>query len=214
MTSALAYNLSVVLIHHIVKQSVLDTIMKASPNVELAKYQPPNMQQAHNQRFYVLYDYLLNHPEINYFIVNDIRDTETVQDPMKIMSAIGDYFFAAPDIPFYNEIGIFFWLKRYFKNCFPNFKNKEELFSTHGVFNSGVIGGTRHVMLTILSRIMLLLEVARPGLCDMVSQQIVFHMYYNRVVCTYPIFGGYLLGMPGPYGMAMKHKKFLHHNGV
>ena len=214
MTSALAFNLSVVLIHNIVKQSVLDTIIKASPNVELAKYQPPNQQQAHNQRFYVLYDYLLNHPEINYFIINDIRDTETVQDPMKIMSAIGDYFFAAPDIPFYNEIGIFPWLKRYFENCFPNFKNKEELFSTHGVFNSGVIGGTRHVMLTILSRIVLLLEVAHPGLCDMVSQQIVFHMYYNRVVCTYPISGGYLLGMPGPYGQAMKHKKFLHHNGV
>ena len=215
MTSALAFNLSVVLIHNIVKQSVLETIMKASPNVELAKYQPPIKRPAHEQRFYVLYDYLLNHPEINYFIVNDIRDTETVQDPMKIMSAIGDYFFAASDIPFYNEISIFPWLKRSFEHCFPNFKNKEELFSTHGVFNSGVIGGTRHVMLTILSRILLLLEVAHVGhLCDMVSQQIVFHMYYNRVVCTYPISGGYLLGMPGPYGMAMKHKKFQHHNGV
>ena len=77
--------------------------MKVSANVELAKYQPPNKQQAHNQHFYVLYDYLLNHPEINYFIVNDIGDTETVQDPMKIMS---DYFFAAPDIPFYNEISM------------------------------------------------------------------------------------------------------------
>ena len=51
MTSALAFNLSVVLIHNIVKQSVLDTIMKASPNVELAKYQPPNKQQAHESAF-------------------------------------------------------------------------------------------------------------------------------------------------------------------
>ena len=210
ISSALAFNLSVTFIHNhgVLNKDIIKSMQKASSDIDIVQYSLVNKRIAHDQRFYMFYDYLLTHPEIKYFIVNDLRDCETIQDPVKIMTAIGDYFFAGQDIAFYPDIGTFPWLAKTFKICFPDFKNKEELFDTpHGVFNSGIIGGTRHIMLTALSRMVLLLEVAHFGKpCDMASQQIVFHKYYDKVVCSYPISGGYMLGIPGPHGMAMKHK--------
>ena len=52
-----------------------------------------------------------------------------------------------------------------FRRRFPNFKNEEEVFKLHGVFNSGIMGGSRHIMLVLLSRIMLYLDIASLGAC-------------------------------------------------
>ena len=125
------------------------------------------------------------------------------------MSTLGDYFYVSPDIPFFYKTGLLHWLKKAIGICFPDIKNNKELLDTRGVFNSGIIGGTRHVMLSLLSRMTLLLDNAHLGEpCDMVSLQIISQYYYNRVISTYPLSGGYMLGMPGPYGIAMKHKLY------
>ena len=46
-----------------------------------------------------------------------------------------------------------------FKKCYPDFKNKEVL-NLYDIFNSGIMGGSRHVMLSLLSRILLYLDTA------------------------------------------------------
>ena len=69
ISSSLAYNLSIALIYDAegLSQELVNKMQKVSPKIDLAKYSPVNERISHDQRFYMLYDYLLKHPEIKYF---------------------------------------------------------------------------------------------------------------------------------------------------
>ena len=73
----------------------------------MKKYSPVNKCIAHDQRFYMIYDYLLNNPDIGSLITTDAKDVSFFNGPFKVMAEIGDYFYTNYDIPFVSHIGRF-----------------------------------------------------------------------------------------------------------
>ena len=96
-----------------------------------------------------------------------------------------------------------------FKKCYPDFKNKEEVLNLYDIFNSGIMGGSRHVMLSLLSRILLYLDPASlNGVCDMTTANAVYCLnYYNRIYYGYPFSASYFNGICEQQGAALIHKR-------
>jgi hypothetical protein len=160
------------------------------------------------------YNYLLDHPEINYLIMTDIRDTIFLNDPFRAMAAIGDYFFIDNDVPFYTRVRDVPWLKQMTRLCYDDPKLTRETLLLRGCFDNGFIGGTRHVMLTALSKMSHLLKKAYKGaVCDQVTANIVYHLdFYDRVYAGYPLTSGFMLDISGPTGVCIKHKPHVLHD--
>ena len=95
-----------------------------------------------------------------------------------------------------------------FRKCFPNFKNVEEVFKLYGVFNSGIIGGSRHMMLSLFSRILLYMDIASlNAVCDMTSSNALFHLHcYDRIYSGYPFSAPLAVGIYSQQGVAVTHK--------
>ena len=214
IVSALKYipNVHIVIIHNVMSNYAISKYRVACPTCHFERYSPVNKRISHDQRLYMLYDYLLKNPDIGNLVTTDIRDVLFTADPFRQMTEIGDYFYTSVDVPFYNYVGTFPWLNKMIKKCLPKLKPEEihEIFNLYGVFNSGAIGGSRHVMLTLLSRIVLLLDIASlNGVCDMATANVVYHLFnYDRIYAGYPFSGSYFIGIPGPQGSATKHKIF------
>ena len=206
--TAMNHKADIVIIHNCYSDNFLSKYKNACPSCNFLKYSPVNKRIAHDQRFYMIYDYLLNNPDIGNLVTTDISDNVFHNDPFKVMAEIGDYFYTGYDIPYAQYVGKFRWIAGMFKKCYPDFKNKEEVFNLYGIFNSGVMGGSRHVMLSLFSRILLYLDTANlNGVCDMTTANAVYHLnYYDRVYSGYPFTGSYFVGVCHQQGAATMHK--------
>ena len=198
----------IVIIHNCYSDNSISKYKNACPSCHFVKYSPVNERVAHDQRFYMIYDYLLNNPDIGNLVTTDVRDVVFRNDPFKVMATIGDYFYTSYDLPYAQYVGKFPWMARMFKKCYRGFKNKEEILNLYGIFNSGVMGGSRHVMLSLFSRILLYLDTASlSGICDMTTANFVYHFnYYDRIYSGYPFSGSYFIGICQQQGAATMHK--------
>ena len=79
----------------------------------------------------------------------------------------------------------------------------------HPLLNAGVVGGSRHVMLAFLSRmIQYLNESPHNKNCNMAVFAIVTHTYFlDHMFSGFPFQAAYDCGTVGLTGMAIKHKK-------
>lgn len=209
--TALKHEADIVIIHNTITDKFAKNYQsRACQACHFVKYPRANDRIAHDQRMYMFYDYLLKHPDIGNLIITDIKDVVFPGNPFKVMKQIGDYFYTSLDIPLYIAVREMRWLSTMFKKCFPHFKNEEKVLNLYGIFNSGVMGGSRHAMLSLLSRMILLLDTANlNAVCDMTSAQAVYHLdYYDHIYAGYPFTGSLMIGIPGPQGAAIKHKPF------
>ena len=206
--TAMNHKADIVIIHNCYSDDFISKYKNACPSCNFVKYSPVNERIAHDQRFYMIYDYLLNNPDIGNLVTTDIKDVAFFNDPFKVVATIGDYFYTSYDIPFVQHIGRFPWLAYMFNKCYPDFKNKEEVLNLYGIFNSGIMGGSRHVMLSLFSRILLYLDTASlSAVCDMTTANAVYHtQYYDRIYCGYPFSGSYFTGIHLQQGAAVIHK--------
>ena len=94
------------------------------------------------------------------------------------------------------------------RKCYPVLKIQEEVFNLYGLFNSDILGGSRHVLLALFSRILLYLNIASlSAVCDMATANIVLHLdYYDRVYSGYPFSASYCVGVFAQQGAAVSHK--------
>ena len=63
-------------------------------------------------------------------------------------------------------------------------------------------------MLTLLSRMMLLLDTTKHNVCDMITVSIIAHVYMYDLVFTFISINfnnGFRNHAPGPHGLAIKH---------
>ena len=206
--TAMNYKVDIVIIHNFYSDNFISKYKNACPSCHFVNYSPVNERIAHDQRFYMIYDYLLNNPDIDNLVTTDIRDVVFRNDPFKVMATIGDYFYSSYDLPYAQYVGKFRWIAQMFKKCYPGFKYQDEVFNLYGVFNSGIMGGSRHVMLSLFSRILLYLDTASlNGVCDMTTANAVYHLnYYDRIYYGYPFSGSYFGGICQQQGAAVTHK--------
>ena len=165
-------------------------------------------------RFYFYYDYLLAHPEIQSVMLTDMRDVEILNNPFNVMEAIGDNLYIGLDYPFFVDASGNGWTHGVISSCF----GKAEAISTaarlHPFVNAGVIGGKRHLILGVLHRITSYLDTTKSWQnCNMGAVTLVIHRYFiDRLYGGYPIQSGFKMEMPGPQGVAVKHKTKLSWN--
>ena len=78
----------------------------------------------------------------------------------------------------------------------------------YGSFNSGILGGSRHILLALLSHILLYLDIANLSVvCDMATANAVFHTYYyDRTFSGYPFSAPMGVGIYLQQGVAVTHK--------
>ena len=202
----------IVIIHNSMSDDAVRKLLVACPSCHFKHGDPVNMRIAHDQRIYLLYDYLLDNPDIEYLVTTDIRDVAFYADPFKAMKEIGDYIYIGYDVPYYSaSLKNIRWIRGMLTICYPKLKDpeKEEVLNLYGLFNSGTLGGSRHVLLSLLSRMVLYLDTASlKGVCDMVTTNVVLHLHeYNHVYAGYPFSGSFLTGVAGQQGVTVWHKR-------
>uniref|UniRef100_A0A1X7SW68 Uncharacterized protein n=1 Tax=Amphimedon queenslandica TaxID=400682 RepID=A0A1X7SW68_AMPQE len=202
----------ILIIHNTLSDDVVEKLLVACPSCQFKHEDPVNMRISHNQRLYLLYDYLLNNPDIDYLVISDICDVSFFADPFQVMKEIGDYIYTGYDVPFYSDkMETLPWLRRMLTTCFPNLKyaEKNEILNLYGILNSGTLGGSRHILLSLLSRMILYLDIASIyGVCDMLTANVVLHLQqYDHVYPGYPFSGSFLTGIAGQQGVAIWHKR-------
>ena len=89
----------IVIIHNCISDYLINKYKIACPSCHFAKYSPVNNRIAHDQRMYMLYDYLLNNPDIGNLVTGDIHDVVFDNDLFEIMAKLGDYYYTSYDIP-------------------------------------------------------------------------------------------------------------------
>lgn len=178
------------------------------PRTEFVRVSPLNRRILHDQRLYMMYEYLLEHWEIQYLVLTDIKDCVFPGNPVKTMSLVGDYLFIDNDSPFYLSVSDLPWLAQMTHICYDTSPFIQRTMDLYGCFDNGFMGGSRHVMLAALSRIVLLLDNADiKAVCDQVTANIVYHGYfYESVYAGYPLTSGFMTGIAGPQGVSVKHK--------
>ena len=206
--SAIKHGSDIVVFHDNFNNGFQQRLKSQYPQTETIQVKAVNSRPANDQRFYYIYDYILNHPEINLLVTTDIRDANFPNNPMKIMSQLGDWFFVGLDMPYDVKIETH-GMSRTFRGCFDHHKFEREIQKLYGVFNNGVIGGTRSTVLTLLIYIILNMNeaVQSYGCCDMSSLEIVLHtFFFDKTVVGYPFNSAFFTQIPGPFGLAVKHK--------
>ena len=203
--SAMYFNLNTLLIHNTIPEFVQTRLKSVHKHIEFLKVEDYHHKFATDARFYILYDYLLARPEIRFVIITDVKDVKFLNDPFKVIVGIGsqylyvghDYGHLFKDSPFNMD---------QLNHCYPKYKYTKETLQLFGFFNCGALGGNREVMLTLLSRMMLLFDTTKHVVCDMVTVSIIAHVYmYDLVFTLYPFNNGYRNLGPGPHGLAIKH---------
>uniref|UniRef100_A0A1X7U8P4 Uncharacterized protein n=1 Tax=Amphimedon queenslandica TaxID=400682 RepID=A0A1X7U8P4_AMPQE len=126
----------ILIIHNTLSDDVVEKLLAACPSCHIKHKDPVNMHISHDQRLYLLYDYLLNNPDIDYLVITDIRDVSFFADPFKVMKETGD------------KMETLLWLQKMLIICFPNLKDAErnKIFNLYGILNSDTLGRPRRIL--------------------------------------------------------------------
>ena len=211
ITSSYKFGLQSIIFHDDLHPMFVGRIIEKfnNPRPIFLKVKSRNRKSPNDQRFYFVYEYLLQHNDVNMVMVNDIKDIEFLTNPALIMKAIGDYFYVGKDTGFilYTD-----WIQRKdFKICYAKSNDWmiEESMRLYGFLNVGVLGGTRASMLASLAHFVHCLDRTSTDrcCCDMSIAQYIYHtVYYDQLFIGYPFNMAFKNGSPGPFGMAVKHK--------
>ena len=168
------------------------------------KGRPPNVY-----RFYLYHQYLSSHTEIQNVVLTDIRDVTLLNDPFEVMRVIDEYIFMGIGKPFYESSWSYDWVNGLLKKC-HSLKNDSETMCVklHPFINAGVMGGRRPAMLNFLTKVTQYLDEApHKKNCNMATIALVNQKHFHENSFSgYPFQSAFGCGLPGPHGLAIKHK--------
>ena len=167
------------------------------------KGRPPNVY-----RFYLYHQYLSSHPEIQNVVLTDIRDVTFLNDPFEVMRVIGEYIFMGLDKPFYESSWSYGWVNGLLKKCHSLTSDSSMCVQLHPFINAGVMGGGRPAMLNFLTKVTHYFDEApHKENCDMATIAFVTQKHFHENSFSgYPFQCAFGSGLPGPHGLAIKHK--------
>ena len=167
------------------------------------KGRPPNVY-----RFYLYHQYLSSHPEIQNVVLTDIRDVTFLNDAFEVMRVIGEYIFMGLDKPFYESSWSYDWVNGLLKKCHSLTSDSSMCVQLHPFINAGVMGGGRPAMLNFLTKVTHYFDEApHEENCDMATIAFVTQKHFHENSFSgYPFQSAFGYGLPGPHGLAIKHK--------
>ena len=175
------------------------------PYVEFIHQSSLNGWSANDGRFYMEYDYLLKHPDISHVLMTDLRDVKFFDNPFSVMEAIGDYIYVGIDVSYLLYSYELDWIRDIFDVCSK--KEDHTFMELHPFLNAGVLGGTRHAMLTYMALMNKYLRKTPKFNCNMAAVNFVTNKFFHDVSFSgYPLQQGFKLGTACAVGQAIKHK--------
>ncbi len=112
-------------------------------------------------------------------------------NPFKLMDLLGEWLYVATDKETSPTMKDMPWILNGLSNCYGHatFAQLEELMQMDTVYNAGVIGGTRELMLTTLARLIGYLDIAVPKMnCNMPAVNIAVHRhFFDDIFTGYPL---------------------------
>ena len=207
---AMKFNLNIVIFYDEINQDWVNRIEHLYTKVTFIKANLKG-RSVYDARFYIIHDYLANHPEINRAFLTDLSDIQILQSPFELMDRIDNQLlYMGIDEPFYLTSYSNKWMLNLYKRCYTTgtLKAEEEpLDKLMTLYNAGLIGGTREVLLAMLHRTLQWLDIGKKDTyCDMGAVNIAAHKYfYDELFFGYPLQSGFRQTANAP-GLFLKHK--------
>ena len=204
------FDVHFVIIHDSLSEQFQNNLKEFYPeHIEFVKLDSLNGRSTNDARFYAEQNYLINHPEINKVLLTDCRDVIFMKDPFKIMDIIGDYLYIGIDNSFFRSI-YGSWINRWsLSPCSFSSELHGDAAKRYPVHNAGVIGGTRHVMLSYLTQLIRYFDKAlHTRNCNMGVVSLVTEKHFsNDYFAGYPFQAVMELPLAIPQGLAIRHKR-------
>ena len=207
---AMKFNLNIVIFYDELDQEWMNRIKRLYTKATFVKVDLKG-RSVYDARFYIIHDYLANHPEINRAFLTDLSDIQILQSPFELMDRIDNQLlYIGIDEPFYLTSYSKKWMVNLYTRCYtPDTlkAEKEFLDKLITLYNAGLMGGTREVLLAMLHRTLQWLDTAKKDTyCDMGAVNIAAHKYfYDELFFGYPLQSGYKKTANAP-GLFLKHK--------
>ena len=157
--------------------------------------------------FFNFFRYIENHPNIKHILFADISDVVFVRNPFDLMRLLGDHLYIGDDMEHYPLIGNLPWTVYKIKSCYGNGYNKKgdtkSLAKFSIVYNAGIIGGPRHIVLRFLRLLTAELSQLAGNNCNTAAVNYIAHKYFDDVTFSgFPLtskYKGYQNQMSGTY---------------
>ena len=203
---------TLVIFHDNLNEQFQKRVKDINSNVEFVKVTKFGPDRTPNDgRFFVWYEYLVAHPDIEAVLVTDIRDVHFLSNPFTVMNEIGNYLYLGVDNAFYmnayNNNGV----RSNTLKCHANEKQDVSFYiQLRPFYNAGVVGGRRKTILNFFQKIIEKLNgTPRTMNCNMGTYAYVAGKYFFHSSFTgYPFQSAFKIGLPGPTNLAVKHKVF------
>ncbi len=170
-------------------------------------------RSTNDARFYAYLNYLERHPEFSRVLLTDISDVSFQMNPFDLMTLLGrQWLYVGTDIDIFPSMRTMPWIRERLQACFGNFSLSEgdlhSLMDLDTVYNAGVIGGSRDVMLALLHRITEYLDTTPAHLnCNMPAVNFAIHKHFFHLAFTgFPLTSRFLRRQTAPKGVYIVHK--------
>ena len=203
-------NANIVVFHDALSDKFVSTFEKNYPKADFVKIKDFKDYRPNDRQYLALYDYILAHPEIKRIVRIDMRDLVIQNDPFEMMDVLGNnHPYIGMDRPFF-DTSIKSSVAGVFRRCFDKGKyalDYHEELLLHGFYNSGVLGGSRPVILAYLTRFLAHFQISNKDNCNMALAGYIFHKFYFDIVINgWPINMAFLTDQPNIPGLCILHK--------
>ena len=204
--------LRAVIFHDQLDSDFCQRVMQYHPGVNFRQVPAPLNRTTNDARFYSYLTYLHSQPDLGRVLLTDISDVKFQRNPFELMQLLGDWLYIGTDIDIFPNMESQRWISERLKGCFGNHTllhgPLKPLMSLNTVYNAGVMGGTRHVILALLETLIQYLNTTPPALnCNMPAVNFVVHRYfYQRVFTGFPLTSRFLSFQSSPKGVYVVHK--------
>eukprot|EP01147_Barroeca_monosierra_P003210 gene3210-8232_t len=123
-----------------------------------------NQRSTNDQRFYLYLKYLEDNPNINYALMTDISDVILRINPFPMFEWIGEnIIFVGRDFESFETMSSMDWMSRRVRTCFvQKMPLLDTVVNMPWVFNAGVIGGHRKIVVEFLQLVTHYLDLTDP----------------------------------------------------
>ena len=213
--SVLQLNLRAVIFYDVLSTQFIQRIIHNTERVQFVKIKSLSGRTTNDARYYEYLHYLQLHPEIRRVFLTDISDVTFQRNPFELMSALGthgDMLYVGTDIDFFPTLQSQPWIYECLVKCFGEwqvqFGRVKEISQMQTVYNAGVIGGTRTILLSALIRITQVLNGTPSEYnCNMPAVNYAIHRWFTDVVFTgFPLTSRFLQFQASPKGVYIIHK--------
>ncbi|CAH1271388.1 Hypp4637 [Branchiostoma lanceolatum] len=163
-------------------------------------------------KYYVYLRHLRENSRISRVILTDISDVRFQENPFELMDLMGDQLYVGTDVDTFPNIASMGWLRKRLSSCFNDgFSHGYDIptiKSRYNVYNAGVIGGSRELMLQFLEKLVAILDQTTPGInCNLAAVNYVLHGYFDGNIYTgFPWTSRFLRKQKSPKGVYIIHK--------